>query len=75
MANDKIIITGGAGLVGQNLIMRLKARGYVNIVALDKHKTNLAILRQMQPDITAEYADIAVLGDRQQQDRAIWILI
>jgi uncharacterized protein YbjT (DUF2867 family) len=34
----KIALTGGSGLVGQNLIPRLKARGYTNIVALDKHK-------------------------------------
>ena len=34
----KIALTGAAGLVGQNLIPRLKARGYINIVALDKHK-------------------------------------
>ena len=41
----KIALTGAAGLIGQNLIVRLKARGYTNIVALDKHKANVAILR------------------------------
>lgn len=58
----KIIIPGGAGLVGQNLVARLKARGYSNIVVLDKHRANLAVLRQVQPDILAEYADLSVAG-------------
>jgi nucleoside-diphosphate-sugar epimerase len=61
--NTKIILPGGAGLVGQNLVARLKAKGYSNIVVLDKHRANLAILKQVQPDITAEYADLAVPGD------------
>lgn len=58
----KIILPGGAGLVGQNLIARLKAMGYTNIVVLDKHKNNLGILQQMHPDIIAEWADLAVPG-------------
>ena len=55
----KIALTGAAGLVGQNLIPRLKARGYTNIVALDKHKANVAILRQLHPDIVVIEADLA----------------
>ena len=61
--NKKIILSGGAGLVGQNLVARLKAKGYKSIVVLDKHRANLAILKQVQPDITAEYADLAEPGD------------
>ena len=61
--NNKIILPGGAGLVGQNLVARLKAKGCTNIVVLDKHRANLAILKQVQPDITAEYADLAESGD------------
>jgi len=61
--NKKIILPGGAGLVGQNLVARLKAKGYKSIVVLDKHRANLAILKQVQPDITAEYADLAEPGD------------
>jgi nucleoside-diphosphate-sugar epimerase len=64
--NKKIILPGGAGLVGQNLVARLKARGYSNIVVLDKHRANLEILRQVQPDIVAEYADLAEPGDWQR---------
>jgi nucleoside-diphosphate-sugar epimerase len=60
---QKIILPGGAGLVGQNLVARLKSRGYRNLVVLDKHEHNLAILRSLHPDITAEYADLAEPGD------------
>lgn len=66
MNNTKILLPGGAGLVGQNLVARLKAKGYKNIVVLDKHRTNLAILKQIQPDITTEYADLAEPGDWQR---------
>jgi nucleoside-diphosphate-sugar epimerase len=63
---QKIILPGGAGLVGQNLVARLKARGYANIVVLDKHRANLAILQQVQPDITCEFADVAEPGQWQR---------
>jgi nucleoside-diphosphate-sugar epimerase len=57
---QKIVITGAAGLVGQNLIPRLKARGYSDIVAIDKHPSNLAILRSLHPDITIVEANLAL---------------
>jgi nucleoside-diphosphate-sugar epimerase len=55
----KIAITGAAGLVGQNLIPRLKACGHANIVALDKHKANVAILRQLHPGLAVIETDLA----------------
>lgn len=61
--NRKILLPGGAGLVGQNLVARLKAKGYAHIVVLDKHRANLAVLKQVQPDITVEYADLAEPGE------------
>ncbi len=64
--NKKIILPGGAGLVGQNLVARLKAKCYTNIVVLDKHRSNLAVLKQMQPDIVTEYADLAEQGEWQR---------
>jgi nucleoside-diphosphate-sugar epimerase len=66
MKNRKIILPGGAGLVGQNLIARLKIKGYENIVVIDKHKANLSALKQVQPHIEAVFADLAELGDWQQ---------
>jgi len=64
--NKKIILPGGAGLVGQNLVARLKDKGYSNIVVLDKHRANIEVLKQVQPDITVEYADLAEPGDWQR---------
>ncbi|MGD1015326.1 MAG: NAD(P)-dependent oxidoreductase [Roseiarcus sp.] len=57
----KIVVTGAAGLVGQNLTPRLEDRGY-HIVGIDKHKRNLAILRELHPDIEAIEADLASEG-------------
>jgi len=66
MYNKKILLPGGAGLVGQNLVARLKARGYKNILVLDKHRANIDVLRRVQPDIAVEYADLAEPGAWQQ---------
>lgn len=63
MKDKRIVLAGGAGLVGQNLVARLKARGYSDIVVLDKHRANLDVLKQVQPDITAVYADLAEPGE------------
>lgn len=54
----KIVVTGAAGLVGQNLVPRLKARGH-EIVAIDKHPANTRIFRQLHPDVTVIEADLA----------------
>lgn len=61
--DKKIVLPGGAGLVGQNLVACLKRRGYNNLIVLDKHRANLKILRQFHPDIVAEYADLAEPGE------------
>lgn len=64
--SDKIIITGAAGLVGQNLVAELKRQGYRNIVALDKHDYNLGILQRLHPDVTTVLADLSVQGEWQE---------
>lgn len=56
----KIVVTGAAGLVGQNLIPRLKKRGFTEIVGIDKHPTNNAILQKFHPDIRVLHQDLAV---------------
>jgi nucleoside-diphosphate-sugar epimerase len=63
---NKIIIPGGAGLVGQNLVAHLKRNGYENLVVLDKHRKNLDILKKQHPDIIAEHADLAEIGPWQK---------
>jgi len=60
--NKKIVLPGGAGLVGQNLVARLRARGYTDVVVLDKHVHNLAVLEKTQNGITVECADLAKPG-------------
>jgi len=57
--NGKIIITGAAGLVGQNLVLELVKQGYTNIIAIDKHKKNLEILKQINPDVKTYCADLS----------------
>jgi len=60
---SKIVLPGGAGLVGQNLVVRLKKRGYKNLVVLDKHPENMDIMKQLHPDLVIEYADLAEKGE------------
>lgn len=59
---QKVLITGAAGLVGQNLIPMLKQEGLYEIVAVDKHQTNCEILRRLHPDVTVLVEDIAEPG-------------
>jgi nucleoside-diphosphate-sugar epimerase len=58
----KIVITGAAGLVGQNLVTRLQARGRHDIVAIDKHGANTAVLRRLHPGVEVIEADLAEPG-------------
>ncbi|GAB3048148.1 NAD-dependent epimerase/dehydratase family protein [Stenotrophomonas tumulicola] len=58
----KIVITGAAGLVGQNLIVELKQQGYTQLVAIDKHTHNLDILQKLHPDVRVVLADLAEPG-------------
>lgn len=60
--SDKIVLTGAAGLVGQNLIVEMKQQGYTQLVAIDKHEHNLEILRKLHPDVKTILADLAEPG-------------
>lgn len=61
----KLVITGAAGLVGQNLVLLLREQGYTDLVAIDKHAENLAILAGLNPDVKACCADLSEAGDWQ----------
>ena len=61
-----IVITGAAGLVGQNLIPRLKARHAGPLIAIDKHPVNTRTLARLHPDIRLIEADLAVAGEWQK---------
>lgn len=58
----KIVITGAAGLVGQNLVARLKTRPDLELVGIDKHAANIRLFRQVHPDVTIIEADLAQPG-------------
>lgn len=63
---NKIIITGAAGLVGQNLVLLLGEQGYDHIVALDKHPANTAKLGQLNPCVKTVCTDLAEPGAWQE---------
>ncbi|VAW95671.1 Putative transmembrane oxidoreductase protein [hydrothermal vent metagenome] len=63
--NDKIILPGGAGLVGQNLVVQLKKQGYSNLIVIDKHAANLKILKQLHPDVVCIEEDLVNEGSWQ----------
>jgi nucleoside-diphosphate-sugar epimerase len=58
----KIVITGAAGLVGQNLISQLVKDPGVELTAIDKHHANLAILRMQHPQLRVLEYDLSQPG-------------
>ncbi|HEY6822457.1 MAG TPA: NAD(P)-dependent oxidoreductase [Burkholderiales bacterium] len=60
--SPRVIITGGAGLVGQNLALMMKERGFSDIVVIDKHGGNLDVLRRLVPEARTLVADLAEPG-------------
>jgi nucleoside-diphosphate-sugar epimerase len=59
---QRLVLTGAAGLVGQNLVVELVAQGYTNLVAIDKHADNLAVLKRLHPQVETIEADLAEPG-------------
>lgn len=55
----KILITGAAGLVGQNLINLLCNEYEISIHAIDKNVKNLNILKVLNPTIDVDLCDLA----------------
>lgn len=60
--NDKVVLLGGAGLVGQNLVVLLKDEGFRNLTIVDKHTANIAVLRKLHPELAVVEADMATPG-------------
>jgi nucleoside-diphosphate-sugar epimerase len=67
MSSRKIVITGAAGLVGQNLIPRLEQKNLGELVAIDKHPTNTETLRRLHPNLRIIHADLAEPGPWQDE--------
>jgi nucleoside-diphosphate-sugar epimerase len=59
----RIIVTGAAGLVGQNLVLMLKERGYTDVVAVDKHAGNLQVLHGLVPEARIVVGDLHEPGE------------
>jgi nucleoside-diphosphate-sugar epimerase len=62
MKDSRIVITGAAGLVGQNLVLALRDAGHSDVVAIDKHGPNLRLLARLNPAVRAVEADLAEPG-------------
>ena len=58
---NRIVLLGGAGLVGQNLALLLAQSG-ARVVVVDKHAANLATLSKLNPGAEAILADMAEAG-------------
>ncbi|BBL58112.1 ADP-glyceromanno-heptose 6-epimerase [Methylomonas koyamae] len=61
-----IIVTGGAGFIGSNLVLGLNARGYDDIVVVD-HLSNGVKFRNLVDCRIADYLDRATFLERLQQ--------
>jgi nucleoside-diphosphate-sugar epimerase len=72
---DKIVITGAAGLVGQNLVLMLRERGYTNVVAIDKKEKNIEVLKQLNPGLQVVHTDLAVSGEWAESFKGAAILV
>jgi nucleoside-diphosphate-sugar epimerase len=64
---DKIVLTGGVGLVGLNLVVELRAAGYERIVVIDKLRENLDLLGRIHPEVRRVHADLADPGDWEKE--------
>lgn len=71
MKSRKIVITGAAGLVGQNLVLLLREAGYTDIIAIDKQSANLRLLGDLSRSIRIVQADLSQPGEWEREfDRA-----
>ena len=64
----KVVISGAAGLVGQNLVPRLMAKGFTDIAVVDKHPTNVKVLARHHPTIRVLNRDLAENSNKKVND-------
>lgn len=55
--------------MGQNLVTQLQGSRFDQVVVVDKHRHNLAVLRRLHPDVIAVHADLAEPGEWQRHFR------
>ena len=66
-ATAKLVVTGAAGLVGQNLVLILRETDYTNVVAIDKQSSNLRLLGELNLGVKTVEADLAEPGSWEQE--------
>lgn len=67
--NDKVVLLGGAGLVGQNLVVQMKDEGFARLVVIDKHPANVKVLKDLHPELDVIEADMSAPGAWQEAFR------
>ncbi len=70
----KVIVTGAAGLVGQNLIPMLVKEKY-NVIAIDKNKNNLELLKKLNPLVKCLKDDLSKKGKWEEEFKGASIVI
>jgi uncharacterized protein YbjT (DUF2867 family) len=73
--DERIVITGAAGLVGQNLVTLLAEEARTNVVAIDKNADNLAVLAKLHPGVRTLLADLAEPGPWEDEVAAADVLV
>ncbi len=63
MSLRRVLITGAAGLVGQNLTLKLKEDPNIEIIGIDKHKANIKVFRDLHPDVKIIEQDLSNEGE------------
>lgn len=66
LESRKVVLYGGAGLVGQNLVLLMRQEGFRNLVVVDKHAANLDSLKRRFPEVETILADMAEPGAWQE---------
>ncbi len=75
---QKIIILGSAGLVGMNLLSLLKPHiqsGTYAVTTIDKNEHNIALLREVYPEVNAIEADLAKKGSWEKEFKNADVII
>ena len=63
MKKKRVIVTGAAGLVGQNLVVKLKNRSDLRVIGIDKHSANSAIFRLLHPSVELIETDLTKISN------------
>lgn len=61
--NKRVVILGGAGLVGQNLVTKILEHENAQILVIDKSHSNLEVLSALHPTVETIHADLSTEGD------------